>query len=145
MRKPTSQELDTMIPVILASPTEHRPDKESIMKRPRRKNDSKHCSNAPIEQWKNCLALAPDYVIRKTIQATTHLSVNVEDDNRQIMKRRYKSRFPFLNWRRMNETFHTNDFFPLVRTVQNHTCSQMCVGGNNRNWEVCLLKSNHMR
>ena len=39
-RKPTSQELDTMIPVILASPTKHRTDKESILKKLRRKKAS---------------------------------------------------------------------------------------------------------
>ena len=46
---------------------------------------------------KKCLALAPDEVVAKILHATTYLASNVEDDNRDTMKRHYKARFLFLN------------------------------------------------
>ena len=81
LKKPTFQELEDVVPVVLESPTEHLPDKNSVLNAPRRKNASKHGSNVSVEEWKNCLALALDDVIKKTLQATTHLAANVEDDN----------------------------------------------------------------
>ena len=56
------------------------------------------------------------------------------------MKRHHESRFPFLNWRRLNDTFHVDTFFPSVKTAQNHTCGQTHSGEKTGHWEVYPLK-----
>ena len=43
------------------------------------------------------MALALDDMIRKTLETLTHLVGNIEDDNRDVIRRHYKFRFPFLN------------------------------------------------
>ena len=56
------------------------------------------------------------------------------------MKRHCKSRFPFLNWRRLNDAFHADTFFPSIRSAQNHTCGQICIGEKSGYWEAYPLK-----
>ena len=97
LRKPTDKEIRTMVPVILTSPKQYNPKPETYLHKVRRKKTNKILSKIPIEEWRDRLALAPDDVIRKTLQATIYLANNIEDDNRQVMKRHYQSRFPFLN------------------------------------------------
>ena len=86
-----------MPPIILTSPIEFKPEVDSYPSPSRRRKAKKYISKVPIEEWRNRLALAPDAVIKKTLDASTHLTSNVPDDNRSVMKRHYKSRFPFLH------------------------------------------------
>ena len=69
-----------------------------------------------------------------------YLASNVEDDNRDIMKRHYKARFLFLNWRRLNDTFYTDTFYLSVKSVQNYSCGQIYIGEKTRYWEVYPMK-----
>ena len=72
--------------------------------------------------------MAPEDVVRKTFQATTQMAMSVESDNRSIPRRHYKSRFPFLREKRINDTFHSDTFFPSTTSIDGHTCSQLFLG-----------------
>ena len=74
------------------------------------------------------MALAPEDVVRKTFEATTQLAMSLEVNNRAIPRQHYKSRFPYLRERRINDVFHSDTFFPSVNTSQNETCSQLFIG-----------------
>ena len=94
-----------------------------------------------LQQWQDRLGLAPDDVIRKTFGATTQLAMNVEIENRQIGRQHYKSRFPFLREKRLNDEFHTDTFFPSIKTNDGNTCSQIFLGRNTDYMHVGLMKS----
>ena len=87
-RKPSQEELDSMIPIVLTSPVKYKPEADSYLSSTRRRKTKKCDSNVPIEEWRNRLALAPDDVTRRTLNATTHLASNVPDDNRAVTQRR---------------------------------------------------------
>ena len=70
-----------------------------------------------IERWRKCLGLAPTDVIRKTFQAMTQMVMNVEAENRQIGRRHFKSRFPTLKEKRINDLFFSGTFFPSEREL----------------------------
>ena len=72
--------------------------------------------------------MAPEDVIRKTFESTTQMSMNIEAKNRTIGRRHYKSRFPFLQEKRLNDVFHSDTFFPTIKSREGHTCSQLFIG-----------------
>ena len=74
--------------------------------------------------------MAPDDIIRKTFQATTQLHTNVEDDNRMVGRRHFKSRFPALKERRVNDMFYSDTFFPSEKSIDGNICSQLFIGKN---------------
>ena len=67
-------------------------------------------------------------VITKTFTATTQYAANIEAGNRTIGRRHYKSRFPFLREKRVNDEFHSDTFFPSVQGNDGSICSQMFIG-----------------
>ena len=98
----------------------------------RRKNHMKQGheppGGIPIDTWQKRLGMAPIEVIQKTFKATTQYATNVEAENRTIGRRHYKSRFPFLREKRVNDEFHSDTFFPSVHGNDGSTCSQMFIG-----------------
>ena len=86
LRKPTEEELSTTTPIILISPKEYEPDIDSYLSQIRRRKARKYQLKISLEDWKKRLALAPENTMWKILEATTHLTTNVEDDNRNIMK-----------------------------------------------------------
>ena len=94
-----------------------------------------------MEQWQQILGLAPEDVIRKTFEATTQLGMNVEIENRSIGRNYYKSRFPFLREKRLNDEFHTDTFFPSESTNDGNTCSQIFLGKNTDYMHIGLMKT----
>ena len=81
-----------------------------------------------LETWQKRLAMAPFDVIRKTFEATTQMAPTIEVENRSVARDHFKSRFPFFKWKRLNDEFHSDTFFPSVNTNQGHTCSQLFIG-----------------
>ena len=79
-------------------------------------------------------------VIRKTLEATTQLALDLDSDNRAIPKRHHKSRFPFFKHPRFRDEFHADNFYRDVRSAQNHTCAQMFTGNETGHWEVHPMK-----
>ena len=78
--------------------------------------------------WRKRLAFAPEDIVRKTFQATTQMAMNVEAETRMSGRRHYKSRFPFLRERRVNDVFHSDTFYPTVKSKSGDTCSQIFFG-----------------
>ena len=68
------------------------------------------------------------HVVRKTFEATTQMAMNVEAENRTSGRRHYCSRFPFLKEKRVNDVFHSDTFFPNIRSRSGDTCSQLFIG-----------------
>ena len=81
----------------------------------------KSSSSIPLEEWKKRLALAPEDVIKKTLENTTQLAIEVDTDNRSVPRQYYKARFPFFKFPRLRDEFHADAFFPDARSAQNHT------------------------
>ena len=81
-----------------------------------------------MERWRKCLALAPEDIIRKTFQSTTQLQMNVEAENKRVGRRHYKSRFPALKEKRINDLFYLDTFFSSEKGVDSSTCSQLFIG-----------------
>ena len=77
---------------------------------PNRKKMDKNLEKVPMEEWTKRLALAPYRVIRKILEATTHVTLDVESYNRTIPKRHFKSRFPFFKNPRLWDEFHADAF-----------------------------------
>ena len=94
----------------------------------------------PIEEWQKRLVMAPKELVLKTLAATTQLAINVDLDNRSMPRRHFKSRFPFFKHLRLRDEFHADAFYPDIKTAQNQTCAQICMGKDTGYWEVCQLK-----
>ena len=84
--------------------------------------------------------LAPDDIIKKTLENMMQLAIEVDTDNRSVLRQHYKARFPFFKFPRLRDEFHTDIFFPDARSAQNHTCAQIFIGKETDYWEVCLIK-----
>ena len=83
---------------------------------------TKSLSTVSLEEWKKQLALALDDITKKTLENTTQLAIKVDTDNRSVLRRHYKARFPFFKFPRLRDKFHTDTFFLDTRSAQNHTC-----------------------
>ena len=150
IRSPMNEELNTLPCYELTSPNTFVPyageDNQAITQR--RKNytriDKEFPGGLPLSEWRKRLAFAPDDVIRKTFQATTQLTMNVEAENRLSGRRHMKSRFAFLNEKRINDTFHSDAFFPTVDSINGDTCSQIFIGKKTDFMKVYpLAKESH--
>ena len=135
IRKPTQDEIDTLDILEITSPEPFEPEADPDYGNSSRRNTKKKYKEYPggltLQEWRKRLALAPEDVVRKTFEATTQLSMSVEAENRVIPRDHYKSRFPFLRERRLNDEFHSDTFFPSVNTNKNETCSQLFFGQNS--------------
>ena len=67
--------------------------------------------------------------------------MNVEVENRAVGRRHFKSRFPFLREKRLNDEFHTDTYFPSIITNDGNTCSQMFIGRNTDYMHINLMKT----
>ena len=132
IRKPTPEEIDSLEIFEITSPDpyepETQPDYSHFHRRDVKRKYREYPGGLTIEQWRKRLALAPEDVVRKTFQATTQLAMSIEAENRVVPRDHYKSRFPFLRERRINDEFHSDTFFPSVTTNKNETCSQLFFG-----------------
>ena len=80
----------------------------------------------PDWTWmRECLAWKPLEVVKKTFEHTTQLAKNVL---RLPMRQHFKSRFPGLNRRRLNETYSTDTLFASIPSIGGQTCAQIFVG-----------------
>ena len=73
----------------------------------------------PFFAWK------PWEVVRNTFKATTQYA---KFHVRLPMRRHFKSRFPALNVRRIDETVATDTFFANTKAHDGSTCAQLYVG-----------------
>lgn len=136
--KPTTTDLRTMEIFELTSPLPFEPEKVYT---PRRQNIQPLPWNLSIGEWSKRLALAPQDVIRKTMDATTQMAMRVEAESRIDPRRHRISRFPFLREKRLNDEFHTDTFFPSVVTSKKETCSQIFLGKKTDYMDVYPLKT----
>ena len=142
--RPTPEEVDTLDFYELTSPEQSDPTQEKpceIRRKRQIADTSKLPGNFTMEHWRKCLALAPEDVIRKTFLATTQMATNVEAENRTIPQRHYKSRFAFLKEKRVNDTFHSDTFFPTFKAIDGETCSQLFLGKKSDYMYVKPLKT----
>ena len=135
IRLPTQDELINLPSYELTSPKPFVPDpgetnNEIITSRRRRlsHNEMRLPGGLTMNQWRQRLAYAPEDVVRKTFAATTQLAMNVEAENRMSGRRHYKPRFVFLREHRLNDTFHSDTFFPSIPSNTGDTCSQLFLG-----------------
>jgi len=143
IRRPTPHELDILEVFELTSPDAFEPDikHEMTMSRVIKSKDQEYPGGLTIEQWQARLGLAPKEVIKRTLDATTQLAINVVVENRSIGRRHYKSRFPFLREKRLNDEFHTDTYFPSLPTNDGNTCSQLFIGRNTDYMHINLMKT----
>ena len=131
IQRPLEEDLHILELYELTSPLEFAPEKdEDILQR--RNTSSKITKLTPgnisLDEWRKRLALAPEKVVRKTFAFTTQMSMLLEAKNHAITWRHFASRFPFLNEKRINDTFHSDTFFSSVPTHKGETCSQLFIG-----------------
>ena len=143
IRRPSQHELDMLEVFEMTSPMPFEPthDKSITSCRDKKKTYKQYPGGLTMEQWQDRLGLAPEDVIRKTFEATTQLVTNVEVENRTIGRNHYKSRFPFLREKRLNDEFHTDTFFPSVDTNDGNICSQIFLGKKTDYLPVALIKT----
>ena len=145
IRRPSVTDLEELETMELTSPIGFNPEEDNprqveIRRKHYLKKFKKYPGGLSMEEWRNRLALAPDDVIRKTFQATTQMAPTVEVENRLIPRQHHKSRFPFLKEKRLNDEFHSDTFFPTVKSNQGHTCSQIFLGKNTDYMSVYPMK-----
>ena len=69
--------------------------------------------------------MAPEDIVRKTLDATTQMVSTVEAEKIDVPERHLKSRLPFLREKGIDKEVHSNKFYPIVKLNQGHTCSQL--------------------
>ena len=144
IRRPSNEELELLPSYELTSPNEFIPDASNDVTTRRTVNQNiqhQYPGKLTLEEWRNRLALAPEEVVKKTFEATTQMAMSVEAESRDIPRRHYISRFPFLKEKRVNDIFHTDTFFPSVNTNKGETCSQLFIGQATDYMSVYPLKS----
>ena len=142
--RPSEQDIKDLESYELTSPEDFVPEPTSTDMTNRRRSTTKRDKQYPggltLDDWRRRLAMAPPDVIRKTFQATTQLGMNLEINNRAVGRRHFKTRFPFLKQKRLNDTFHSDTFFPSVTTLKGNTCSQIFFGEHSDYMYVHPLK-----
>ena len=147
IRRPTNKEMDELPILELTADVPFQPDSaddhDNIVTNRRKeikKIEYDSPGNIPLAEWRKRLAFAPEDVVRKTFLATTQLATNVEAENRVSGRRHFKSRFNYLKEKRINDIFHSDTFFPTIRTNSGDTCSQLFIGRNTDFMKVYPLK-----
>ena len=125
----------------LSEPYKPKSSDNNVLARDKKSKPDKLPGGISLESWQNRLGLAPAEVIMKTFNATIQLAMNVEVENRMIGQKHFKSRFPFLREKRLNDEFHSDTYYPSVLTNDGNTCSQMFISRNTDYMKVHLLKS----
>ena len=86
----------------------------------------------PFFAWK------PVEAVKKTLQATTQYATNVM---RLPMRRHFKSRFPALRVRRLDEDVATDTFFSNTKALDGSTCAQLFVGRRSMLTDIFGMKT----
>ena len=106
----------------------------------RRKKSTTLPGDIPMSEWRKRLAMLPEDVIKKTLEATTNFYLSIEGENRMDPRRHFQSRFPGLRIQRQNEEVATDTFYPTVTTQRGNTCSQFFTGLSSKRWFVYPIK-----
>ena len=129
IRYPSDQDIQTLESYELTSPKKDpTPTSYSQHRQSTKDQNEKYPGGLTMSEWRKQLALALPDVIRKTFYATSQLGMNVEINDQAVGRRHFKTRFPFLKQKRLNDTFHSDTFFPSVKSTSGNTCSQMFFG-----------------
>ena len=75
------------------------------------------------------LLYRPIDIINHTLQCTTRLATSIDD---MQFCRHFKSRFPFFNRPRLQETYATDTWFANTRAIGGFTCAQLFYGTTTR-------------
>ena len=140
IRKPSEIELEELEVFELTSPTTFEPQEKEFSQRRDNKKKVKLPGGISMTDWRKRLAMVPEDIVRKTLDATTQLALSIETENRMGGRRHYKSRFPFLKEKRLNDQFHSDTFFPSANTNKGETCSQLFVGRDSNYMYVHPMK-----
>ena len=92
IRRPSNKELELLLSYELTSPNEFIPDSNGNINNRRKSNQRlqhKYPGNLTLEEWRDQLALAPEEIVKKTLEATTQMAMSVEAENREIPRRHY--------------------------------------------------------
>ena len=134
IRKPSKNELYELESHELTSPVTFLPDsgEDHGNVAQRRNKVKKKYKNYPegltMLEWRKWLVFAPEDVIRKIFEATIQMAMHVDAERRMDGRRHYKSRFPSLREKIVNDVFHSDTFFPTVKSKSGDTCSQIFLG-----------------
>src|SRR5687767_3814857 len=91
-----------------------------------------------MDHLQRCLGWKSADVIEKTMKATTQLA----DNQVQLpMRMHFKSRFPALNVRRLNEVYATDTFFSSVKALGGFNMAQLYVGKTSTFTEFYGMKT----
>ena len=93
-----------------------------------------------MEEWSKTLALAPVMAVRKTLEATAQLALDLESDCRLAPKRHWKSHLPFFKHPRLRDNFYVGDFCPSAKSAQDYACAQKLAGKETGRWEGRAMK-----
>ena len=144
-RTPAPHELRELESFELTSPEPFVPDNDldeiTTRRKPIKRVYKKYPGGLSMQEWRNRLALAPEDVVRKTFDATTQMAMKVEAETRAVPRRHYKSRFPFLREKRVNDTFHSDTFSPSIHGQNGEKCSQLFLGKRSDYMSVHPIKS----
>ena len=132
IRKPTEDECNNLPFIEITAPIPYEPKVETFV--PNRKKIYKTLKKVPMEEWSKWLALVPEKVIKKNLEAAIQLALDLESDKRTMPKRHFKSRFSFFKCPRLRDKFDTDPFFPYIRSSQNRTCVQTLMGKDTGCW-----------
>lgn len=97
-----------------------------------------------LKEWSARLALIPEAVVHKTLQASMQHYMEIKAENWLNPTKHFCKRFHTLqfNWRNKTDAIYT--IFPLVVSNQGHTCSQFFVSVTSKIWHVTpLSKEQH--
>ncbi|KAI2505565.1 hypothetical protein MHU86_8901 [Fragilaria crotonensis] len=89
-------------------------------------------------QWKRCLGFAPDYVVSRTLDATTQLVPTVEAETREMMRDHFQTRLPQLKVRRLNDLCYVDTFFSSIPSVRGYTYWNL-FSFQRTGWDVVYL------
>ena len=147
IRCPTNDEMDELPILELTSDRPFIPDSnedhDNVVTHRRKEIKEKKAEypgGISMLEWRKRMAFAPNDILEKTFMATTQLAMNVEAENRLCGRRHYKSRFNFLKEKRINDIFHSDTFFPTVKSNSGDTCSQIFIGKKTDFMKVYPMK-----
>ena len=107
----------------------------------RRKKSTTMPGDLPMIEWRKCLAMMLEEVVRKTLEATTIFYSSIEGENQMNQRHHFCSRFSGRRIQRQDEEVPTNTFYPTVTTQRGNTCSHFFTGLSSKRWFVYPIKT----
>ena len=92
-------------------------------------------------EWRKCLTMLPEDVVRKTLEATTNFYSSIEGENWMDPRCHFCSRFAGLRIQCQNEEVATDTFYPTVTTQWGNTCSQFFTGLSTKRSFLYTIKT----